>query len=178
MRGARVVRIAGAFNGRERREDQVKKNKIIGTVLGLTSLLFLYMTWTLPTAKNSATVGPRTFPYLAAGGLLLCSIALLLQKEQKRDTERTFLDKAGWIRVAKLLGLLVMFPILFHFTGFLVASFAFLFLMIRLFDLEREVKLFMVASVSLAITAFMYGVFVFLLKIQLPHGALLDLIRR
>lgn len=155
----------------------MKKDRTIGIILGLVSILFLYMTWDLPIPRNTSDVTPRTFPYMAAGGLLLCSIALFLQRGERRGDGSPFLDKAGWVRVAKLLGLLVLFPLMLHFAGFIVSALTFLFLMIRLFDLEREVPAWRTAAVSLAVTAFLYVLFSYLLKIQLPHGVALDLVR-
>ena len=81
----------------------MNKNKIIGIVLALVSILFLYMTSRLPASRYSGMVGPTVFPYIAAGGLLLCAVALFFKKET--DDEKTkgpFLDRAGWIRVLKL----------------------------------------------------------------------------
>lgn len=155
----------------------MKKDKVTGIVLGFVSLLFLFMTWSLPVSRNSATVGPRTFPYMAGGGLLLCAIALLLQKDDRRDKDKAFLDRAGWLRVVKLLGLLILFPLLFHFAGFITASFIFLFLMILLFDLDREVPIIKNAALSLAITISLFALFTYLLKIQLPRGIIFEMIR-
>lgn len=155
----------------------MKKDRITGISLGFVSVLFLYMTWALPSTKNGTAVGPKVFPYGAAGGLLLCSIALILKRGDSRDKGEPFLDAQGWLRVAKLLCLLVLFPILLHFIGFPAASLTFLLLMISLFDLDREVPLWKRAAVSLAVTAVLFAIFSYILKIQLPKGLAFDFIR-
>lgn len=155
----------------------MKKDRLVGMVLGIISIAFLIMTYMLPKSKYSTAVGPEVFPYFAAGGLLLCALGLIFQREDPKKAKAPFLDKKGWLRVLRLGGLLALFPVIFIFLGFIVAAFALLFAMIRMFDAERKVPLWKNAAVSGIITVFLYGLFTYLLKIQLPQGAVLDFIK-
>ncbi len=154
--------------------NEVNKDRIIGAILGAVSLLYLYMTWSLPASKTATLVGPKVFPYLASGGLLLCSVALMLKRRPATRTHgsKLFLDRNGWERVAKLLGLLVLYPVLFHYAGFISASILFLFFMITLFDLEKTVPKWKTALISIGVSLSFHGLFTILLKIQLPVGVI------
>jgi len=155
----------------------LKKDRIVGSILGVISIGFLVMTRMLPKSRFSTTVGPRLFPYLAAGGLLLCAIGLVIKPGADDDRQKAFLDRNGWIRVGKLAAVLIIFPLLFYYTGFIATSLVFLFMMIRMFDLDREVPIWKTAVVTVVITAILYLVFSYLLKIQLPRGEVFTLLK-
>ena len=153
----------------------MSKNRIIGIILGLVSLLYLYMTSQLPVSRYSTAIGPRVFPYIAAGGLLLCAIGLVFKKETAREKSKgPFLSREGWIRVLKLSVLLALFPLLFKFFGFLVAAVFLLYTMITLFDLEHGESFRKKAMVTLSVTAALYLLFIYVIKIQLPRGDLIE----
>ncbi len=148
----------------------MKKDTLTGILLACVSIAFLYMTHELPEAKNVTIVGPTLFPYLAAGGLLLCSIALIFRRTPENADEKPFLDKAGWLRSVKLVVLLVLFPIMFNLFGFIISAIFLLFFMIRMFDLDRAVSLLKAAGVSCGVTIVLFLLFSYALKIQLPQG--------
>lgn len=156
----------------------MKKDRLIGFILGAISVVFLIMTRMLPKSRFATTVGPDVFPYLASGGLLLCSIGLIFKRDKTKKEAKPFLDKQGWIRVAKLGLILVSFPFLFQYVGFYIAAVVFLFFMIRLFDLDKDVAVWKIALISVIISTTLYLLFTYPLKIQLPHGVLFDLIKR
>jgi putative tricarboxylic transport membrane protein len=155
----------------------LNKDRLIGLILGAVSIAFLIMSYRLPESKFSTTVGSDVFPYLASGMLLMCSIGLVFKRGGQEEKEKPFLDMNGWTRIAKLGIVLILFPVLFHYAGFIIASLVFLFLMIRLFDLEREVSFRKKALITVTTTGVLYLLFTYLLKIQLLYGYLLDLVK-
>jgi hypothetical protein len=122
-------------------------------------------------------VGPEVFPYIASVGLLLCAVGLFFKKDRKdgRNGGGPFLDKQGWIRVLKLSALLVSFPIVFTYFGFIIAALLLLYVMISLFDLGKEETVFKKGLVSVVVTAILYVLFVYLVKINLPIGKFFEL---
>lgn len=152
----------------------MSKNRIIGIVLGAISLLFLYMTSQLPVSKYSTAIGPKVFPNIASGGLLLCAIALFFKKDGIGAKEaKPFLDRAGWYRVLKLLILLALFPLIFLYLGFIIASLTLLFVMITFFDLNHEESLVKKVISSVSVTAILYVLFVYVINVRLPTGILI-----
>lgn len=155
----------------------MNKNRIIGIVLGFISILFLLMTKQLPTSKYSTVIGPRVFPYIASGGLLLCAVGLFFKKEtEKEKAKGPFLDKKGWFRVLKLCILLAAFPLMFKYLGFIIASFILLYIMISLFDLEKTEPVWKKISATVGVTGILYIIFIYVINIRLPAGDLIKLL--
>ncbi len=153
----------------------MNKNRVIGIVLTLVSLLFLILTSQLPTSRYSGMVGPKVFPYIASGGLLLCAVALFFKKETEKEKGKgPFLDKAGWLRVLKLVILLAMFPVMFKYLGFIISALILLFIMISMFDLSKTESIWKKIFITVSVTVILYVVFIYIIKIKLPTG---DLIR-
>lgn len=158
----------------------MKKDRVTGIILALVALLFLYMTSMLPKSKFSTVVGAGVFPNIAAGGLLICAVALIAKRDRPDGSDRKrkpFLSAEGWLRVLKLTVLLAAFPFTFNYLGFLVAAFALLALMIRMFDMERTVPVPKLLLIAAVLTGTVYFMFVVVFKTQLPHGELFDLVR-
>ena len=155
----------------------MNKNRIIGIVLALVSVLFLVMTSQLPSSRYSGMVGPKVFPYIAAGGLLLCAIALFFKKETENEKAKgPFLDKAGWIRVLKLVILLALFPVMFKYLGFIISAVILLFIMISLFDLGKKESIWKKILVTVSVTGILYVVFIYVINIKLPTGDLIKMV--
>lgn len=153
----------------------MNKNRVIGIVLGLVSTYFLYMTSQLPISKYSTVIGPRVFPYIASGGLLLCAIGLFFKRETEEDKNKgPFLTKEGWFRILKLCLLLASFPLLFTYLGFIVAAVVLLYIMITMFDIEKTEKIWKKAVTTASVTAVLYALFTYIIKIQLPKGKLFE----
>lgn len=155
----------------------MNKNQIIGIVLTLVSVLFLILTSQLPTSRYSGMVGPTVFPYIAAGGLLLCGIALFFKRMTDEEKEKDpFLDKAGWFRVLKLVILLAFFPVMFKYLGFIISAIVLLFIMISLFDLGKKESVLKKILVTAAVTGTLYVVFIYVINIKLPSGDLIKML--
>ncbi len=154
----------------------MNKNRITALILAAVSILFLVMAYMLPESKFGTSVGADIFPYIAAGGLLLCSVALFFRKESEKD-KVPFLDKAGWLRVLKATVVLLLFPFIFQYLGFFPASLFLLFFLIRMFDLEKEAPVWKVALITVVITTVLYVLFRFVLGTRLPSGELFELLK-
>ncbi len=74
----------------------------------------------------------------------------------------------------KLSVLLALFPLLFKLFGFLVAAVFLLYSMITLFDLEHLESFRKKAMVTLSVTAALYLLFIYVIKIQLPRGDFIE----
>ncbi len=146
-------------------------------MLAVISLAFIFMTFRLPVSRYSTVIGPKVFPYIAAGGLLLCSIALFFKRESEKEKAREpFLNRDGWLRFAKLISLLITFPLMFKYLGFILSSLVLLFIMITLFDLKKEETFLKKALSSFSVTAVLYVLFIYVIKVRLPMGDLLKLL--
>lgn len=131
----------------------------------------------LPKSKYGTSVGADVFPTIAAGGLLLCAVALAIRRDDGTRKKKPFLTAEGWRRVLKLTALLAVFPFAFDFLGFPISAFVLLASMIRMFDLDRKVPVWKLLLIAAIITGAVYFTFVKLFQTQLPLGELFELIR-
>lgn len=155
----------------------MKKDRVIGLILALVALAFLVMARQLPKSKYGTAVGADIFPTIAAGGLLLCAVALIAKRGDADRKKKHFLSAEGWLRVLKLTALLAAFPFAFDFLGFPVSAFILLAVMIRMFDLERKVPVWKLLLIAAVITGVIYFTFVKLFQTQLPLGELFEMIK-
>jgi putative tricarboxylic transport membrane protein len=113
--------------------------------------------------------GPGFLPF----GLALCLIALslaLIVKSWKRDgSSAPFWPQRTWLR--PLLGVLifVFYALVIQRLGFLLSTFSFLIIWMRLIERVRWRTLI---GISIATTAGLYFIFVFFLEVPLPKGFL------
>jgi hypothetical protein len=152
-----------------------EKDKISSVFWLVLSFLILEESWPLPFGTISR---PKQgfFPFLT--GLVLCAFSLVflvrsfLSKEGREYESPFFLESGAWKRIALTLASLLLFFILFEQVGFLLATFAMSFILIKFVEPQ---KWYYAAGVSLLISACCYILFVVVLKSDLPKGVLVEL---
>lgn len=147
------------------------ENFVIAFVLALISGYWLNMTLSLPQSASTALYGPRFFPQLILGGLVICTLLFLWNGFQQRDTQRnvqaqSFLFHRLWKdKLLILLLLVVGYVFLFERIGFCLSSILYIVIAQLLFGIRNKVILFFVSpAVILALNALFVTVF----KIPVP----------
>jgi hypothetical protein len=82
----------------------IRADRIFGLVLMVVALGYLYSATHIQTSFLSDPVGPRVFPYLIGGAVILCSLVLVIRPDPDADWPglRTLLQLA--IALAVLVG--------------------------------------------------------------------------
>ncbi len=145
-------------------------------ILASIGIVFIILTSQLPEPKFvTSTVGAKLFPYIASIGLTLCGLGLVIRNKRAQEP---FLTKNGWIRIAKMSVVVIAYPFLLRYCGFIVSSLVLLFGLIWLFDLEKKESILKKIIFTVVTTAVVFVVFKYALQIKLPSGELFDLIFR
>jgi len=113
--------------------------------------------------------GPGFLPF----GLALCLIALslaLIIKSWKGNTPSTpFWPQRTWLRPLLGVAIFVFYALVIQRLGFLLSTFSFLIIWMRLIERVRWRTLI---GISIVTTAGLYFIFVFFLEVPLPKGFL------
>ncbi|WP_428770856.1 tripartite tricarboxylate transporter TctB family protein [Treponema sp. HNW] len=148
-----------------------KADLITGSVFAFFSLLVISASYRFPVAKDGVP-GPGTWPIIIAAVMLFASILIIVQGLKNAQTEDKAVDiaSADSIRVYVSMVSLIAYLLLMNVLGFVISTIIMLFLFIkRLGNYKWHKTLF----VSAVVTAVVYGVFKYVLKVPFRFGFLL-----
>ncbi len=148
----------------------MKKTRIIGVGAILTAIFFFYHTRSIPVPVNIVDPGPRFLPYLAEALILLCGIGMIVESELKKEEEKPYLTKEGWVRLGLGFGLLVLYAIALTVVGFLIATPVMAFIVINMLSGEKKIPIWVNCLSSVLITASLYMIFTMGFEVMLPQG--------
>lgn len=148
-----------------------------GVVVIIGALIFLAMIpWQVPDATRTWGVthalpgGHKMFPYMSILAILLGGVVLWFdgfrkpaQEKEKAENQ----DYAGfWVSVATW----AVYAVMVTYIGYIVSTFIILVFLLRYYGLKSWIK---TALITVGVTAFIYIVFVMVMKIPFPRTALL-----
>ena len=144
------------------------RNLIAGCVLMAFSLTYAVLTAGLPERSLPNTPGPAFFPWFVTTGLLILSVALLIQGQRvaRNAAEQPAplnITAAGWIALGAFSVYLVLVP----FLGLLTASVPFFGALTILYG-QRNRLLVIVSAI--AVPVFVFVVFRYGFQMLLPRG--------
>ena len=151
----------------------MSKNKVIGLVslvLGLITLIGAANIKVVQMAISMGDPGPKVFPFIAGGLLVICGVGLFFNKQEEQET---FMTREQWIRVLVLFAVFAGYVLLLYLVGFIIATPLLLFAMITMFAGEAKVSLIVRILYAIGATAVIYVLFVVCLKTNVPIGIVL-----
>ena len=152
-----------------------KKDRILGICSVLLSAWIIYITTKLNFPINKGDPGPKLFPYIGAGLILICGIILIIKPGKDA---KAFMTKEQWKSAAIIFGIYLLFALLLWIVGFMIAVPIMLFILTLMFQAqsrpEDPVKKRVIRSLIYAIIAgaLIYVAYVIGLQAKLPVGLL------
>ncbi|HEY9281013.1 MAG TPA: tripartite tricarboxylate transporter TctB family protein [Eoetvoesiella sp.] len=114
--------------------------------------------------------GAAVFPVIAGILLLLASLAAMWEGWKMEHTEKTTFPKgADLIRLLSLIALLLGYFLILPWLGQLISSTLFCIALMRVLSTLSWPR---IAAYSLIMAGALYAVFIYLLKVPMPYGAL------
>lgn len=152
---------------------KLKRDHCVGIALFLIGVAICAYTSQIQShfAVDGSDVGPRLFPYITGIGIALCGIFTFLTTKRS-EADKPFLDKDGWKRLGALLLLLIGYAVCLYLFGFLLSTPFMLFLLILLLAGSHKLNKLVVVVVSVTTSVLLYWLFVKILYVMLPRGAL------
>lgn len=146
-----------------------KLNLIASGIFLLLALSTVFFALQLPPSKEGVP-GPRAWPVLIAGIMLLTAVALCIKTLIKPDREERSVLKPENLRVYVTMLILIAYFIVMYYVGFCTATFFVLFVFLSWFGKH---KWYTNIVTALAVTAIVYCIFKYVLKVPFRFGFLL-----
>jgi putative tricarboxylic transport membrane protein len=149
---------------------------MLAVTVVIVAAIYLHADAGLPTARIGDPLGPKAFPALVGGGLILSAILLLLETWSKRralaDTSvepRSKEEKHLYLVMLAMAVWAAVYYFFFETAGYLLATPVFLLGLLCYFNPRKHLTN---ALVALGFTAIVYLLFSILLGVPLPTGPL------
>jgi putative tricarboxylic transport membrane protein len=113
--------------------------------------------------------GPGFLPFGLAICLIIISLALILKSWKGELSSVPFWPQRTWLRPLLGVSILIFYALVIERLGFLLTTFFFLIIWMRLIERIRWRRLI---GISVGTTAGLYLIFVFFLEVPLPAGFL------
>ena len=156
-------------------ETKGKKDRVLGVIVLLIAGWITYLSFGLKATGYEGDPGPRMFPLIGAGVLVLCGIALIIFPGKK---DGVFLTKEQWKSAGKLFAMYVLFAVLLWLGGFLVAVPVMLFIITYMLsglskaDRTKKHRLIIALIFGVVGGGLLYLAYVIGLKAAMPTGIL------
>ena len=133
-------------------------------------LFIAFETSQMQVAASQAAVGPRLFPFLVAGGLILVAAALLREAFFGHVAHEGGFE-LDWLAVVLVSGALIVQMLLIEWAGWIVAATILFMVTARAFASRRLVA---DAALGLGLAVLTFVVFSYGLDLTLPTGELAE----
>ena len=146
---------------------------VMGIVFLLVAAWIVWQTGKIPERLVSNEPGPKFFPYLSAAGIAVFAILSMIFDGPKEKTKsaKPYLDKAGWIRLAIILGEARLFVFGMQTIGFWISAMIGSFVFIWTLKGEKKISLPFAIVFSIALGTICYFGFTRGFHIPLPSGS-------
>lgn len=137
-------------------------------LLGITIVILASQIKTM-FAVASEDTGPKFFPYLCGTAMSICGIGKFISSKNKKA--KVFLkDKKDWLRLIAISAVLIGYVYLMNYFGYVITSFALLYVLSVMLADEKKLKWWQVAIFSAVVILVVYLLFHMVLNISLPQG--------
>lgn len=150
---------------------------IMGAVFLIFSAWVLWQTTMIPEKLVSNEPGPKLFPYISAIGMIVMAVLSMVfdgrkEAEAEKSGAASYLDTAGWKRLALILAECIVFCAAMNWIGFWITSMAGMMMFILTLRSGKKINLIFAFVLSIALGSICYFGFTRGFHIPLPKGIL------
>lgn len=151
-----------------------KRNTITGIVGIIAVIICFIIMQSMRQVPNLIEPGPRLMPTVGLILILVSSIMLLINGLRDKKEEKPYFPEGGVKKLVFAYALLCIYGILLTLFGFLITTPFAMFAFVNMLKEDEKVTWRQAALISIAVTAFLYGMFVIGFQIKLPSGILFN----
>lgn len=149
------------------------KDRVTGLLALLLGGLYLAATFRVPVLEAGDETGPRAFPFLVAGLVIVSGAALLVKDARVRVRERLdwgFLsERTVWLRIALTIVAGVAYGLVLEPLGYLLSTFLFMVAVASFINVGRHLQNLVVSAAFAVVSFVAFGI---VLKLSVPRGVL------
>lgn len=145
------------------------KDRITGLIAVILGCAVWAASAVLPQSTMAGDIGPRAFPYISAGILILCGAGLCITGGKKSPVYYT---REQISRLVMIFGVVLGYVVVMYYVGYMAATLAALYVLCTMFSRGKEIRLWKRIAFSIVLTAILYLVFTKVFAIPLPGGQL------
>lgn len=149
---------------------KIKKDTATGIIGLLGVAFFAIMAQSIKLIPNAQEPGTRIFPYFAMAIIALSSLGLIISSIRSNEPTKKYFSEGGVKRAAFGFLLAVVYGVGLTYLGFLISTPFATAAFIWTLKGQAKVKPWVLVVISLAVTAVLYGGFVYGFQIKLPSG--------
>ncbi|MBR1709584.1 MAG: tripartite tricarboxylate transporter TctB family protein [Clostridia bacterium] len=157
---------------------KLNRTYVMGILCLILAAWIFFQTGTITERLVSNEPGPKFFPYICAAGIAIFAILSMVfdgPKESKNGS-KPYLDKAGWIRLAIIMGEAVLFLLGMQYLGFWITSMVGMFMFIMTLKGDKKINYVFAILLCVGLGSLCYFGFVNGFHIPLPKGQLWDML--
>lgn len=151
-----------------------KRNTITGIVGIIAVIICFIIMQSMRQVPNLIEPGPRLMPTVGLILILLSSIMLLINGLRDKKEEKPYFPEGGVKKLVFAYALLCIYGILLTLFGFLITTPFAMYAFVNMLKEDEKVTWWQAVLISIAVTAFLYGMFVIGFQIKLPSGILFN----
>ncbi len=149
------------------------KDTVTGVFSVVLGVAYLLSTKSIPVMDAADEVGPRTFPYIVAGVVLICGFALLIKEllnpERKAFSFAFIAGRAIWLRILATMIAGIGYGLTLDWLGYLIGTSLFMIIVSELINVGKH-KQNLIISLAFSVISFIsFGI---ILKLSMPRGLL------
>lgn len=152
---------------------KLNKTYILGILCLILAAWIAWQSTKIPVRLVSNEPGPKFFPFLSAGGIALFAILTMIFDGPK-DSGKPYLTREGWLRMAIILGEILIFCLAMHVIGFWIAAMLGLFMFFWTLKGDKKINIPFAIALSVGLASLLYFGLTRGFHIPLPVGILWD----
>lgn len=144
------------------------KDRSTGLIALLLGIGVAFLTRKFPDSTMAGDIGPRVFPYISAGLLIICGAGLLITGGKKEG--KPSYTPAELVRLARIFGVVLGYCVLMAFVGYMPATMLGAFVLSVMFGKMKKIPWQRSLIFAVVLTLAVFYIFEKLFVLPLPRG--------
>lgn len=155
---------------------KIKRDQVTGLVLIILGVVFAVLISQFKKPFTPEYPGPMLLPGIGVFGLIVCGAGILVSGFRQTGEDKTFVSKAGWMRMLVTFAALCAYIFAMKYLGFFIVTPFVLFGITTYFSAASGVKTKLWVNIlfAVAVSVFIWFMYVKLFSMPLPDGILFE----
>ncbi|MCI8888835.1 MAG: tripartite tricarboxylate transporter TctB family protein [Hungatella sp.] len=150
----------------------LKRDQVTGALLVLVGIVVFVMTSQMRVPFSMSYPGPKALPMIAAFGFVVCGGGIFLEGMKKKEADKPFMSKEGWIRMALAMAVLAVYVFASSLIGYLFTTPFAAYALTTLFAKGSKSTLKGRIIYSVLLSVIIYVIYIYVFGLTLPSGSL------